>query len=119
MAAPMWRKALLGAALAIAILEIVDAFFIEFPLGAVVFAVLLLLGALWLRRPGRAPVIFMGVLCLIELVFVIVVFRFTGPTTPPLPVEVAIAILLGVASAIGLVAAVGALRSPRLGNPPL
>jgi hypothetical protein len=62
-----WRAALAALALALAALEAVDAFFIDVPAAAAVAAVLFLAGSVWLRREGRAPVVFVGVLCVIEL----------------------------------------------------
>jgi hypothetical protein len=62
------RRRTLGWAVgAAAIGEVISAFVIEFPIAAIVFAVLFALAWLWLRRGGIAPVIALAVLFAIEL----------------------------------------------------
>lgn len=77
---------------------------------AIVFAVVLTLGAFWLRRPGRAPVIAIGLVCLLQLLAVVIFFGIARPVPPPLRSEMALGALLGILSTAGLVATVGAIR---------
>jgi hypothetical protein len=49
---PDRRGLLIAIALLLAVGEYVDAFFISFPAGAAVFATLLVLGVVWIRRGG-------------------------------------------------------------------
>jgi hypothetical protein len=62
-----WREILGWVALAFVVAEVVSAFFIEFPVAAIVFAALFLVGWFLVRRGGLAGVILVGVLCVIEL----------------------------------------------------
>lgn len=63
-----WRAIVGWVALAFVLLEIVSAFFIEFPAAALVFGALFLIGWFLVRRGGMAGVIFVGVLCVVELI---------------------------------------------------
>ncbi len=105
-----WRKALRVAAILLVPVQIADAFFLEVPVTAIVFAVVLTLGAYWLRRPGRAPVIAIGLVCLLQLLAVIIFFGIARPVPSPPRSEMALGALLGILSAAGLVATVGVIR---------
>lgn len=59
---------LIVVALALAIGEFIDAFFIDFPVAAVVVGVLFVAVAFWIRRGGRGGVILVGVLAALEVV---------------------------------------------------
>jgi hypothetical protein len=61
------RRSLVLIAVVLAVAEIVDAFFVSFPAGPAVFAVLLLVGALWTRRGGLGGPILIAVLCVFEI----------------------------------------------------
>lgn len=64
-----WRTLAIWAAVAMAVLEIIDAPTIDAPLIAIVFAVLFLAGAWLTRRGGAGGLIMLAVLSVIELVF--------------------------------------------------
>ena len=98
-----WRKTLGWVALAFAAVEVISAFFIEFPAAALVFAALFVLGWFLLRRVGVAGVIFIGLLSLIELLGLPFYER---EDTDDWIVQV-LAFVLGVA---GVLVAVAALR---------
>ena len=61
------RRSLVLIAMVLAVAEIVDAFFVSFPAGPAIFAVLLLAGALWTRRAGIGGPILIAVLCVFEI----------------------------------------------------
>ena len=61
------RGSLVLIAVVLAIGEIVDAFVVSFPAGPAVFAVLLLVGAVWTRRGGLGGPILIAVLCVFEI----------------------------------------------------
>jgi hypothetical protein len=109
-----WRLVLIGAAIAAAALEFIDAFIIERPVAAIVFGLLFLMGAWWLTRGGLAPVIYTGVLCLAELLLVLFVFGgidiLIGPASIGEFVRFAAFTL---ATAVGVVAATGALAASK------
>ena len=66
-----WRRLLPGTALVMAALEVLTAFYIEVPVAAIVFALIFLGFWWWLRQGGGiAPVIALGILFAVELVFV-------------------------------------------------
>lgn len=90
-------------ALAFAALEVVSAFFIEFPIAAVVFAALFVLGWWILRRFGTAGVIFIGLLFIIELVGLPFYEREDADDW----ILQVLALVVGV---LGVVAAIGALH---------
>jgi FtsH-binding integral membrane protein len=98
-----WRTILGWTALAFAALEVVSAFFIEFPVAAVVFAALFVVGWWILRRFGTAGVIFIGLLCIIELVGLLFYEREDADDW----IVQALALVLGV---VGVLAVIGALR---------
>jgi FtsH-binding integral membrane protein len=98
-----WRTTLGWVALAFAALEVVSAFFIEFPVAAIVFAALFLVGWFLLRRAGVAGVILVGLLSLIELLGLPFYEREDADDW----IVQALALVLSV---IGVVAAIGALR---------
>lgn len=112
MAQGRWRRVLFAVALMIAILEVLDAFLLEVPFTAIAMAVLLVVGALWLRGQGRGPVVLIGVVCLIQLLLILVFFGLVEQEPPPSVVEVGVGTLLGVACALGLLLVVLSLRSP-------
>lgn len=106
-ASPDWRKILGWVALAFVVVEVVSAFFIEFPVAAIVFAALFLIGCFLLRRGGLSGVIFVGALLVIELAGIPFYER---KDTDDWIVQ-GVALVLGV---VGIVAAAGALwRRPR------
>jgi len=98
-----WRTTLGWVALAFAALEVVSAFFIEFPVAAIVFAALFVLGWFLLRRAGVAGVILVGLLSLIELLGLPFYEREDADDW----IVQALALVLSV---IGVVVAIGALR---------
>ena len=109
MAGSTARRALLGFSLLLALLEIADGFRLELPWAAWTYAVLLLGGAYWLwHSPGRGPVIFLGVLHLVELLMLVFVFR-TAEQAPPTALYVVFVLL----SLGGTVAAAAALVGDR------
>jgi hypothetical protein len=102
-----WPKILGWVALAFVVTEVVSAFFIEFPVAAIVFAALFLVGWFLLRRDGLSGVILVGVLLVIELAAI--PFYEREDTDDWIVQGVAL-----VLSLVGIVAAVGALwRRPR------
>ena len=65
---PRDRRGLLGLiALLLGLGEFADAFFISFWEGAAVFAVLFLVGVIWVRRGGIGGPVLVGALCVFEL----------------------------------------------------
>lgn len=77
------RQWLLGFSVALGLLEVADGFRLELPWMAWAFAVLLLGGAVWLwRSSSRVPVVFLGMLHLLELLLLLFVFR-TAVEAPP------------------------------------
>ena len=103
MAGRDWRTILGWIALAFVVLEVLSAFFIEVPVAAIVFAALFLLAWFLLRRGGIAGVIFVLVLCVIELLGIPFYEREDGDDW----VFQGLAVLLSV---VGVVAAIAALR---------
>jgi hypothetical protein len=109
-----WRRVLFGAAIAVAVLELIDAFIIDQPIAAIVFGLLFLVGAWWLTRGRLAPVIYTGVLCLAELFLVL--FAFGGIdalTSPASTSEFVRFAAFTLATAVGVVAAAGALATSK------
>ena len=98
-----WRAILGWVALAFVALEVVSAFFIEFPAAALVGAVLFVLAWFLLRRGGMAGVILVGVLCVIELLGLPFYERRDADDW----ITQALVLILGV---VGVVAVIGALR---------
>jgi hypothetical protein len=95
-----------GIAIVLALAEFTDAFFIDYPAAAVVVAVLFVAGALWARREGIGGLVLIAVLLAVEIAFL--------PTYSRSGVGDWITqILVGVVSAVGLVAAVAAIRERR------
>ncbi len=91
--------------------EVIDAFFIDFPLAAIVTAALFFLGVVLTLRGRLAGVVIIGILCLLEAVAVPFYPRET--TTDWLT-----QIPFGVLGVIGVVAAGGALVTRRRGTGP-
>jgi hypothetical protein len=54
-------------ALVLALGEVVSAFFISFPIGAIIFAGLFVAGAVWVRRGGIGGAVFVAALCAFEI----------------------------------------------------
>jgi hypothetical protein len=54
-------------ALVLALGEVVSAFFISFPIGAIIFASLFVAGAVWVRRGGIGGAVFVAALCAFEI----------------------------------------------------
>lgn len=108
------RWVLIGAAIAVAVLELIDAFVIERPIAAIVFGLLFLVGAWWLTRGGLTPVIYTGVLCLAELLLVLFAFGGIDALTSPASTgEFVRFAAFTLATAVGVVAAAGALAASR------
>lgn len=63
------RRSSLGVAVAFAVLEIVMVPWLDEPVAAIVFAVLFLAAAAWIRHGGRGGLIMLAVLCGLELAF--------------------------------------------------
>ena len=61
------RRLLGPLALLLALGEVASAFVISFPIGAVIFAVLFLGAAVWVRRGGIGGAVFVAALCLFEV----------------------------------------------------
>lgn len=64
-----WRSIAVGAAAALAIGEAANAFLIETPAAALVFAALFAGALAWIRRGGKGGLILLGALCAVELLF--------------------------------------------------
>jgi hypothetical protein len=108
------RKFLIWAAIILAVLEVIDSFIIEVPIPAIVYAILLAVGAWWLTKTaGKAPVIYTGMLCLIQLLLTLFIFggieAMTNPGSTGELLNFAAFILVSLA---GTIAAGMALRSP-------
>jgi hypothetical protein len=116
--ASKWRTAVMWLAVALAVLEFVDAFRIRFPVFAIVFALLLLGGVVWLRRTaGKAPVLYAGALFLIELLLVLFAFGGMADLTNPEPTaRFVMTLAVTVVSLVGTVAAIGVLAQARGGS---
>jgi hypothetical protein len=107
------RKILIWIAIILAVLEVLDSFTIEVPIPAIVYAILLAVGAWWLtKNAGKAPVIYTGLLCLIQLLLTLFVFggieAMTNPGSAGEFLNFAVFILVSLA---GTIAAGMALRS--------
>lgn len=100
---PDWHAILGWVALAFVALEVVSAFFIEFPVAAIVFAALFFVSWVLLRRGRRSGVIFIGALLVVELAGLPFYER---EDTDDWVLQGA-ALVLGV---VGAIAVVGALR---------
>ena len=75
---PWTSTAVAGAIITIG-LEAWDSFHISQPLGAIIAIVLFLVGITWLyRRPGRGPVVYLGVLFALELLGNFTIFGVIG-----------------------------------------
>ena len=102
-----WRRVLLGCSVLLALMEIADGFRLELPWAAWTYALLLLIGAYWLcRSQGRGPVVFLGVLHLLELLMLLFVFRTAEQAPPP-----ALFVVFVVVTLVGPVAAAATLAS--------
>lgn len=102
-----WRKWLLIAGVVLAVASFIDAFFVDKPVAAIVYALLVAGGAYWLSRSdGRGPVIFLGVLMLLELLAVLFVYPDEGEALD------ARSLLFAAITAVGAVAATVALIRP-------
>ena len=103
---PQSRRVAAFAAAAFGLFELANAFVIEFPAAAVVFALLFGGAWLWIRHGGIGGLILLGALCAIELAFV-PVYDYATAT------DWIIGGAAGALSALGLVAAVGSLVANR------
>lgn len=105
-----WRRLLRAAALT----SIVVSAFAVLAIGgeeAIVFAVVVGIGLLWLRRPGRGGVVYLGVVHLLIGLIVLVLFQLLAELAYPASWKVFV--VTGgrlVATVTALIAAVGALR---------
>lgn len=78
------RKILMWSAVILVVLEVIDAFNIEVPFAAIVYAILLAVGVWWLtKNAGKGPVIYTGLLCLIQLLLTLFVFGGIEAITNP------------------------------------
>lgn len=76
------RLWLFGAAIALAIAEFVDAFFVDVPVMAIIFGLLVAASAFWLRARGtKPPVVILMVLGAMELISVL--FVYPNSDDPP------------------------------------
>ena len=101
-----WSRIAVGAAIALALAELIDAFFIEVPAAAVVMAALFVAAVLWTRRGRIGGLVLIAFLLAIEIVFI--------PTYNRSNVgDWIFQIAIGVVSAVGLVATVAAIREYR------
>lgn len=109
------RKALVALAGLLALLEVIDAFFLEVPAAAIVFAILLIAGVIWLLQSnGRGPVVYTGLLCLIDLLLVLFIFGGTDELMSPSSFGTFFNFLAFViVSLLGSVSAAMALRTSR------
>lgn len=109
------RKALVASAGLLALLEVIDAFFLEVPAAAIVFAILLIAGVIWLLKSnGRGPVIYTGLLCLIDLLLVLFIFGGAEELSSPSSLGMFINFLAFViVSLLGTLSAAMALRTSR------
>ena len=101
-----WSRIAVGVAIALALAELIDAFFIEVPAAAVVMAALFVAAVLWTRRGRIGGLVLIAFLVAIEIVFI--------PTYNRSNVgDWIFQIAIGVVSAVGLVATVAAIREYR------
>ncbi|TMM07960.1 MAG: hypothetical protein E6G00_13435 [Actinobacteria bacterium] len=101
-----WSRIAVGVAIALALAELIDAFFIEVPAAAVVMAALFVAAVLWTRRGRIGGLVLIAFLLAIEIVFI--------PTYNRSNVgDWIFQIAIGVVSAVGLVATVAAIREYR------
>lgn len=107
-----WRRLLGWAAVTVAILEAIDAFLIEFPVGALVFAAILLVLA-WRIMAGtrRWPVVVTGLLLALELVMMFTVYdAVVALGAPESWLQFLVNAGLFLSLGVGVIAAVPALR---------
>lgn len=77
------RRALVMVGYVFAIMELIDAFFIEDPAAGIVYAVVVAALAWWTSRAAsRWPVVLLGLLALVELLAVLFVFPNSEPNPP-------------------------------------
>src|SRR5437016_2455674 len=101
-----WSRIAVGVAMVLAVAELIDAFFIEVPAAAVVMAALFVAAVLWARRGRIGGLVLIAFLVAIEIVFI--------PTYNRSNVgDWMFQIAIGAVSAVGLVAAVAAIREHR------
>src|SRR2546427_11122813 len=99
-----WSRIAVGVAIALALAELIDAFFIEVPAAAVVMAALFVAAVLWTRRGRIGGLVLIAFLLAIEIVFI--------PTYNRSNVgDWIFQIAIGVVSAGGVVATGSALRA--------
>jgi hypothetical protein len=65
-----WRTLLIAAAILVGVGDLIDAFFIDYPIVAIFAGVLFLVGAFLILRGGLGGVILVGILAVIEAVAV-------------------------------------------------
>lgn len=99
------RRALVGLALLLACMELVDAFFIEETVFAIGFAVVLVLLSWWAAKSRAAsPVVLIGLLSLMELASVL--FIYPNSDAPPAAWNTALFALVTTTTAVAAFAAV-------------
>lgn len=101
----------MAAALAVAGLEVVDAFLLEVPFTAILLALVLLGAAARLRRPGQGPVKVIAAALVVQLLLVAAFGIFGSDLSTA---EAVVAALLGVTSIAGLLLAYREIQAARL-----
>jgi hypothetical protein len=100
------RKILIGAGLLLGAGELAMTFTIEVPAAAAVMGTALITAALWTMRGGRVSAAVLGALCLVELVFVPLIWA--SQDNPSLD-DVLTFLYFGVVSLVGVIACVATL----------
>lgn len=104
------RLALLIVAVVLAVLSLADALLVDHPVAAVVYSLLVASGAVWLyRSSGRGPVLYLGVLLLLEFLAVVFIYPDPGEGLD------ARTVLFAAVTATGVIAAVLCLLAKRPG----
>lgn len=97
--APRSRRLLMGAAGALVVLNVIDAFLIEVPVTSILFAVIFAASAVRLRRPDTLPVWAIGSASAVQLLLVLAfLLFFTGATSS----EVVVASVIGVNAVVAV-----------------
>ena len=104
------REWLFWAAIALAVGEFIDAFFVDVPALGIIYAIVVAACAWWLRsRGGRAPIIILLVLAAFELAALI--FIYPNSDNPPVLWRLAIFVLL--TTAVVILAGLALIRAKK------
>lgn len=96
-----WRSWLLRFAILLALISLADAFLVDRPVAAIVYGILVGVGAYWLSRTdGIAPVVYLGSLMLLELLAVLFVYPDEGESLDARSLLFAIVTAAGAVSAL-------------------